>query len=124
MFFVFQDMAVPHVLGSRDPIAGKQTGTGWCSAGHIEFHVHRDHLSRVHSHRLFPTALVRVGRTGSAWNCPWREDGLAVLIERPLLPFPDRDVHKVEVHGVRIGSEVKDLPPLELTLVGKIHRGG
>lgn len=118
-----QNMAVPNVFGAAYAIAGLEPRTGrrWSAFRQIEFHIHSDHFAWIHPHRFLPTLLVRVGRTSGAENCPERQNGSAIRVEGPLLPRSDRDVDQVEVHWVRIGGEIEDLPPLDFASLGHVR---
>ena len=115
MLFMFQNVAVPHIVIPASSCADRRPG------GNFEFHNDLRHFSRVHSDRFLPPHLVRIGRARGSVES--RRAVVVLRIER--LPLQNLDVDQVEVDGMGISSQIEDPPdfrvPRSRGLRGRVH---
>src|SRR6516165_2269180 len=114
VFFVFQDVAMPHVLIAAGAWT-RRDGEG--NARQIKAHDQACHRAREMHHGFLPADLIWLG-----WRGGTREvyAPLSVAKARDLegLAVDHLHVHQVEVHGVNVRRRVEDLPDL-----GRARRG-
>src|ERR1043166_3009275 len=112
---MFEDVAMPDVLVATRTWANRHTER---HRRQVDLHNDRSHFARVHAHRFLPAQLIwiRIARRSGVERRAW----LLSHIER--LASQDLNVHEVEMDGVRVASEIRNLPNLGGPGVGSFSR--